>query len=165
MDFEHGTLLVKQQLCHERRKGGTTYLSPTKNSKSRCLTLAPSVVRLFRLQKLKQNGQRLEAGDLWEENNLVFSNSVGGFLSYRTVYDCFKRIVKQIGSPKTSFHDLRHTYTVLALKSGDDVKTTQENLGHATPEFTLNVYAHVTHQMRKDSADRMEQVIQSVSAG
>lgn len=165
VDFEHGTLLVKQQLCHERRKGGTTYLSPTKNSKSRCLTLAPSVVRLFRLQKLKQNGQRLEAGDLWEENNLVFSNSVGGFLSYRTVYDCFKRIVKQIGSPKTSFHDLRHTYTVLALKSGDDVKTTQENLGHATPEFTLNVYAHVTHQMKKDSADRMEQMIQSVSAG
>lgn len=164
VDFEHSTLLIKQQLCHERRKGGTTYLSPTKNSKNRCLVLPPSVVHLFRLQKLKQNGQRLEAGDLWEENNLVFSNSIGKTLSYRTVYDCFKRVMVKIGSPKTTFHDLRHTYTVLALKSGDDIKTTQENLGHATPEFTLNVYAHVTHQMRKDSADRMEQVIQSVSA-
>lgn len=165
LDFEHGTLLIKQQLCHERRKGGKTYFSPTKNSKSRCLSLPPSVIRLFRLQRLKQNGQRLEAGDVWEENGLVFSNNIGKPLSYRTVYDCFKRVMMKIDSPQTTFHDLRHTYTVLALKCGDDIKTTQENLGHATPEFTLNVYAHVTHQMKKDSADRMEQMIQSVSAG
>lgn len=165
VDFEHGTLLIKQQLCHARQAGGSCYLSSTKNNKSRCLALAPSVLRLFRMQKLKQNRQRLEAGDLWTENNLVFSNSTGGFLSYRTVYDCFQRVMKKIGSPETTFYDLRHTYAVLSLKGGDDIKTTQENLGHATPEFTLNVYAHVTSQMKKDSADRMEKMIQEVSAG
>ena len=78
VDFEHGMLLIKQQLCHARQAGGFCYLSSTKNSKSRCLALAPSVLRLFRMQKLKQNRQRLEAGDLWTENNLVFSNSTGG---------------------------------------------------------------------------------------
>lgn len=71
----------------------------------------------------------------------------------------------KIESRATRFHDLRHTYAVLAIKSGDDIKTVQENLGHATAAFTLDVYGHVTDQMRKDSADRMEQVIQSVSAG
>ena len=54
---------------------------------------------------------------------------------------------------------------MLAIKSGDDIKTVQENLGHATAAFTLDVYGHVTAQMKKDSADRMEQVIKSVSAG
>ena len=165
LDFKHGTLLIKQQLRREQQKGGKYYFSPPKNNKSRVLSLAPSVIQLFRLQKLKQNGMRLEAGNLWEENNLIFSNQTGGFLSYRTVYDCFKRIMDKIGSPATRFHDLRHTYAVMAIKSGDDIKTVQENLGHATAAFTLDVYGHVTAQMKQASADRMEQLIRSISAG
>lgn len=165
VDLEQGILLVKQQLRRHQQKGGTYYLTETKNGKSRVIALAPSVVRLFRLQKVKQNGQRLEAGDLWTENGLVFSNRTGGFLSYRTVYDCFKRIVAKIGIPNVRFHDLRHTYAVLAIKGGDDIKTVQENLGHATAAFTLDVYGHVTPQMKKDSAERMEHTIQGVSTG
>ena len=164
LDLGCGTLLVKQQLRREQKKGGKYYFSPPKNNKSRVLTLAPSVIKLFRLQKLKQNGMRLCAGDLWTENDLVFSNQTGGFLSYRTVYDCFKRVMVKIGSPSTRFHDLRHTYAVMAIKSGDDIKTVQENLGHATAAFTLDIYGHVTAQMRQASASRMEGFIQSVSS-
>lgn len=165
LDFDQGTLLVKHQLRREQQKGGKYYFSPPKNNKNRVLSLAPSVIQLFRWQKLKQNSMRMQAGDDWTENNLIFSNQTGGFLSYRTVYDCFKRIMKKIGSPATRFHDLRHTYAVMAIKSGDDIKTVQENLGHATAAFTLDVYGHVTAQMRQASADRMERFIQSVSAG
>ena len=71
----------------------------------------------------------------------------------------------KIGSPSTRFHDLSHTHAVLAIKSGDDIKTVQENLGHATAAFTLDVYGHVTAQMKQASADRMEQLIRSISAG
>ena len=165
IDLENGILTVKRQLRKEQKKGGQYYFSPPKNNRARSISLAPSVVFLFRLQKLKQNGMRLEAGDAWQENGLVFSNQIGGYLSYRTVYDCFKRIVKRIGSPSTRFHDLRHTYAVACIKSGDDIKTVQENLGHATAAFTLDVYGHVTKQMKQDSAQRMEQFIQSVSVG
>ena len=95
--------------------------------------------------------------------NLIFTNPTGGYLSYRTVYDCFKRVVKKLGLPNTRFHDLRHTYAVAAIKSGDDIKTVQENLGHATAAFTLDVYGHVTDQMKHVSANRMEAFISSVS--
>ena len=53
-------------------------------------------------------------------------------------------------------------YAVVSLKSGDDVKTIQENLGHATAAFPLDVYGHVTEKMKKDSADRMQALIKSV---
>ena len=164
LDMERGTLLVKQQLRREQKKGGKYYFSLTKNNKIRVLTLAPSVVRLFRLQKIRQNGMRAKAGELWQETNLIFTNEMGDRLSYRTVYDCFKRVMVKIGAPSTRFHDLRHTYAVMAIQSGDDIKTVQENLGHATAAFTLDVYGHVTAQMKQASADRMEQFIQSVSA-
>ena len=163
IDLENGILTVKRQLRREQKKGGEYYFSPPKNNKSRCLTLAPSVIQLFRLQKLEQNSMRMEAGDAWEEHGLIFTNQTGGYLSYRTVYDCFKRIVRNIGAPATRFHDLRHTFAVASIKSGDDIKTVQENLGHATAAFTLDVYGHVTKQMKQDSAERMEQFIKSVS--
>ena len=163
IDFQAGTLTVKRQLRREQKKGGEYYFSPPKNNKSRCLTLAPSVIQLFRLQKLEQNSMRMEAGDAWEEHGLIFTNQTGGYLSYRTVYDCFKRIIRNIGAPATRFHDLRHTFAVASIKSGDDIKTVQENLGHAAAAFTLDVYGHVTKQMKQDSAARMEQFIKSVS--
>lgn len=163
VDLEKGTLQVRQQLTKERKKGGKYYISTPKNGKSRILALPPSVIHLFRLQKMKQNGMRLLAGDAWTEQNMVFTNQTGGFLSYRTVYDCFKRIVKEIGLPDTRFHDLRHTYASTALYNGDDIKTVQKNMGHATAAFTMDTYAHVTEKMRRDSADRMEHFIQSVA--
>ena len=77
----------------------------------------------------------------------------------------FKRVMRSLGLPELRFHDLRHTFTVNSLKAGDDIKTVQENLGHATAAFTLDVYGHVTKKMKQDSAQRMEQFIQSVSVG
>ena len=59
--------------------------------------------------------------------------------------------------------DLRHTYAVVSIESGDDIKTVQSNLGHATAAFTLDVYGHVSQKMRQQSADRMEQFIQTLS--
>lgn len=163
IDFERSTLIVKQQVRREHFKGGKVYFSPPKNNKSRVLTLPRSVLELFRLQKEEQDSMRRMAGDAWTKSNLVFTNPLGDFLPARTVYNRFKRVVEEIGAPSTRFHDLRHTYAVTALMSGDDIKTVQENLGHATAAFTLDVYCHVTGQMKRNSADRMEQFIQSVS--
>lgn len=164
VDFERGTLRIRQQLRRQQKKGGTYYLSSPKNGKSRIITLPPSVLYLFQLQKSKQNEMRFRARELWTENNLVFTNQIGGYLSYRTVYDCFKRIMGKIGAPDARFHDLRHTYAVLALQGGDDIKTVQATLGHATAAFTLDVYGHVTGQMQRDSAARMESMIQRIAA-
>lgn len=57
----------------------------------------------------------------------------------------------------------RHSYAVAAIESGDDIKTVQSNLGHATASFTLDVYGHVSQKMRQQSAERMEQFIRKVS--
>jgi integrase len=80
-----------------------------------------------------------------------------------TVYKNFKRIVDDLGIPAMRFHDLRHTYAVNALRSGDDVKTVQGNLGHHTAAFTLDTYGHVTEEMRQASADRMQQFIDGLN--
>ena len=70
----------------------------------------------------------------------------------------------KLGHPEARFHNLRQTYAAAAIKSGDDIKTVQKNLGHATAAFTLNVYGHVTSRMKQVSASRIEQFISAVSS-
>ena len=56
-----------------------------------------------------------------------------------------------------------HSYAVAALRAGDDIKTVQGNLGHHTASFTLDVYGHVTEEMKQASAARMDSFIKSIS--
>ena len=70
-----------------------------------------------------------------------------------------KKLPAKIGTPDSTVHDLRHTYAVLSPQNGDDIKTVQCNLGHATAAFTLDKYGHVSERMRSESTDRMDSYI------
>ena len=112
----------------------------------------------------EQVERRMKAGPAWRGWNtveeqktwLVFTTEFGNHYCPQTVYAHFKKIARQIGAEKANVHSLRHTYAVLCLQNGDDVKTVQSNLGHATAAFTLDVYGHVSEKMKQDSANRME---------
>ena len=71
-------------------------------------------------------------------------------------HDCHKRIVKKMGCEDTRFHDLRHTYATACIKSGVDIKTLQDNLGHSDVQTTLNIYSHVFDSMKEASAHQVE---------
>jgi len=159
VDLQNGTILIYQQL---QRIDGVYKFVSLKNDKSRNITLPPFIIKLLQEHKAMQNQWRLLAGSAWDNSNFVFSNQLGGHLAHVTVSTNYKKIVKSIGLPEARFHDLRHSYAVAALQSGDDIKTVQENLGHHTASFTLDVYGHVSQRMKTDSADRMENFIKGV---
>lgn len=163
VNFASGTILIKQQLQREKKAGGQYSLVPLKNDKPRTITPAPSIMELLRQHRKKQAAWQLRAGELWDNPaGLVFTTELGKHLVAWTVAKKFKRIVASIGRPDARFHDLRHSYAVAAIRSGDDIKTVQQNLGHATAAFTLDIYGHVTDQMRQASAERMEGYIKGV---
>lgn len=164
VDLDKGTILINKQLQKIRQTGGEHRLVPTKNSRERSITLAPFVVSILKRTKKKQLENRLRYGECYASSGFVFTDELGAHLKPQAVYRDFKKVVTDMGCPSIRFHDLRHSYAVAALKSGDDIKTVQENLGHATAAFTLDVYGHVTEKMKQDSANRMEQFIQSLNA-
>ena len=162
VDFGRGSILIEKQLNKSQRKNGSYSFNPTKNGKSRLIVPAPYVMDLLREQKAKQAEWKAFAGPAWNnELNLVFTNELGRYVSFRALYDCFKRIVRKLDMPGVRIHDLRHTYAVNSLRAGDDIKTLQENLGHATASFTLDFYGHCTDEMRLASANRMQAFITS----
>lgn len=164
IDFTSGTITVRRQMQKDRITGVYS-LVPLKNDKARVIVAAPTVMDTLTAQKRAQGALRIKAGALWERNNLVFTDEIGHHLMPHTVYREYKNIVRRIGIPEARFHDLRHTYAVTAIRSGDDIKTVQSNLGHHTAAFTLDTYGHVIDQMKRDSADRMERFIKGIKQG
>lgn len=162
VDFDKGTILIDKQLQQEKKKGSKYIFAPLKNNKARVVTPAAWVMQLLRAHRGQQAEQRIGAGELWEDSGLVFTDGLGRHLARCTVVKDFKRAVASIGCPDVRFHDLRHSYAVAAIRSGDDIKTVQGNLGHATAAFTLDVYGHVTEQMKKESSARMDGYIKNV---
>jgi integrase len=160
VDFDRGSILIDKQLNKSQRKGGGYSFNPTKNGKSRLIVPAPYVMDLLREQRALQEKWRAAAGAAWNnEHDLVFTTELGRYVSFRALYDCYKRIVKKLDMPGVRIHDLRHTYAVNSIRAGDDIKTVQENLGHSTAAFTLDFYGHCTDEMRLASADRMQAFI------
>ena len=162
VDFEHGMLLINKQ--HNRVKGDTEFrFASLKNDKARVLTAADEVIEVLKLQKERQTAWAATLGDGWSNpDHLVFTTEFGRYINNKILYQNFKRIMRKLGKPDFRFHDLRHTYAVNSLRAGDDIKTVQENLGHATASFTLATYAHATPGMKRESAKRMTEFIRSV---
>ena len=163
VDFQKGTLLVCRQLSRpEHRAESGLFISP-KNGKSRLITPAPSVLKTLKEQRRRQAEMQIKAGPLWSNpSGLVFTDQIGGPLLQQTVEGWFSAAVKAAGLEGVRFHDLRHTYAVNSIRAGDDIKTIQGNLGHASAGFTLDRYGHFTERMKQDSAARMEGFIKAV---
>lgn len=163
VNFEKQTLLINKQ--HGKKKGTREYcFSSLKNDRPRVIEAADGVMDALKKQQLRQQRWAARLKDGWDNpDNLVFTTETGRYLCNQTVYLAFKKIVRRLHLDATRFHDLRHTYAVNSLKSGDDIKTVQENLGHQTAAFTLDVYAHATNSMKRESANRMDQYIHSVT--
>ena len=90
---------------------------------------------------------------------LVFTGSLGSNLSTKSVYNNFKALVAGIGMEAIRMHDLRHTFAMLSLQMGVDIKTLQQELGHHTAAFTLDVYGHVSDAMLDGAGSIMQRYI------
>lgn len=162
VDFKQGTININKQLARPEHRGATPFLSP-KNRKTRTITPASSVMTALKNQKRRQMKQQLKVGHLWDNQyHMVFTTEIGEPLDQWKAEKGFSAVLDAAGLVGVRFHDLRHTYAVNAIRAGDDIKTIQGNLGHASAAFTLDRYGHFTERMKQDSAARMEGFMKSV---
>lgn len=162
VDLKGGRLTVNKQLTRSDYRSSGLFISP-KNGKTRIISPAGSVLRTLKKQQLRQLEMRFKAGPIWNnEHNLVFTIEDGSQIEQYRVEKAFKELLNAAQITGVRFHDLRHTYAVNSIRAGDDIKTIQGNLGHASAAFTLDRYGHFTERMKEDSAARMDSFISNV---
>jgi hypothetical protein len=105
------------------------------------------VLRDYRKAQLELR-VRLGAGKL-HDNDLLFADLEGAPLSPNAISAAWSDYAKQIGMPEVTFHALRHTHASQLIDRGVDIVTISRRLGHAKPDITLRIYAHL---FRKDDS-------------
>ena len=58
-----------------------------------------------------------------------------------------------------------HTFATEAIRAGVDVETVSKTLGHFSVGFTLDVYGHVTQEMKEEAARRIQESINRRAMG
>jgi integrase len=64
-----------------------------------------------------------------------------------------------VGLPSINFHSARHAYATIALELGELAKVVQTNLGHSKISTTLDTYSHVSMDLAKQAAARMNDAL------
>ena len=130
----------------------------TENSK-RTLRLPERAATALREHMARQAEQRLLAGDLWQEHDLVFSSSVGTPLDATNVRRTFKKITTAAGlGDNWKPLELRTSFVSLMSDSGVPVEEIARLVGHTSTRTTEVVYRRELRPVITTGAEVMDKI-------
>ncbi|WP_416484293.1 tyrosine-type recombinase/integrase [Streptomyces sp. CL12] len=109
--------------------------------------------------KARQQREREEWGEGWQDTGRIFTQEDGSPLHPGKVSDLFERLVEAAGLPPIRLHDLRHVAATLMLAAGVDVKVVSETLGHSDTRITRDIYQSVLDDLARDAAEKVAQLV------
>jgi integrase len=143
VDFEEGMITVTGTLDRTDR----VRVAPKTAKSRRTLKITTEVVGILQEQQLRQNLEETQGSD-----GFVFTSDQGTPICDSTVRRHFRNISHRLGLPALHFHDLRHTYAVLAREAGVPLEEISWNLGHASIRITADVYGWTSEAARNSTA-------------
>ena len=147
LDFRTGVLRVERQV--QRIRGKLVVSQPKTRASSRSILLPTPVLKILEQYRQSVTSRWMFPSPKKEDSPL----------DPAAVRKKLSAVLTWAGCPAARFHDLRHTFATSALEHGMDVKTLSTVIGHVSSATTLNVYAHVTDEMRQKAADKIDRAI------
>ena len=151
LNFKTGVLNVNKQVYDVR--GQLQISTPKTKTSVRKIVLPPAVVAVLREYKKTMDSRWMFPSPVKEDCPIT-----PGVVRRR-----LQLILEHAGCKHVRFHDLRHTFATLALENGMDVKTLSAMLGHVSAATTLDIYTHITDDMRLTAAANIDRGIGKVA--
>jgi integrase len=152
IDFEAGTLRVVRTLKRER--GQLNIGDPKTSGSRRALTMPAPVLDALLLHKAQQAAEKVTA-PTWENDDLVFTTTIGTPLDPSNLRRGFAQITKQAGLGHWHPHELRHSAASILSASGVPIEQIADILGHAGTRTTSAVYRHLIEPTVRGAAAPM----------
>ncbi|MEH7250303.1 site-specific integrase [Neobacillus niacini] len=149
-DIEGNKLTVERQTSRNNNNG--IRITTLKNTSSyRTIAMNEDLVKELKKFKMKQNEVTLRSERFHKnEDNIIFQNCHGHYLTPSTVRDTFRDYCNKAGVEYKGTHGFRHTHAVLLLESGASIKFVSQRLGHKTIKTTADTYLDITEKIEED---------------
>ena len=149
INFEEGYISVYRQLVRVKNEKGKYYYKFSSLKSGRARRLYPATFVLNLLYKMKDK----------KTSEFVFCNSENQHFTHSSLHSSLRKITRKMGITDFRFHDLRHTYATLSIRSDVDTMTLKENMGHFSAAFTLDVYGHCDRRMKIAGSEKIDKFI------
>jgi integrase len=157
VDLDQGLIHVRHTL--QKIDNQWQFLEPKTERSRRTIPLPAVAAETLRRHKERQDLERLAAGSVWEEWDLVFPSTRGTPLDGSNVTHTLQRILADSGLPRQRFHDLRHFCASLLVAQGVPMRVIMEILGHSQITLTMDTYSHVALDQKTAAAQQIDAVL------
>ena len=144
LNFKTGVLRVDRQV--HRINGELVVSQPKTKASNRSVVLSVPVLNVLKNYKSTVNSRWIFPSPVKEDSPL----------DPAAVRKRLQTVLERAECEHIRFHDLRHTFATASLEHGMDVKTLSTIIGHVSSSTTLNIYAHVTDEMRRTAAAKID---------
>ena len=145
---------------------GCWYYSSTKYKSDRVLEMDDELYQILSMEKTKQDKAKAYFGGRYtvyyeterreiteqstrKEIRFVFVREDGTYITPRTMQHTSRIIHYDLNIRDFDYHSLRHTHATVLLEKGAPLKYIQQRLGHKKIDITINVYQHLTDELRQ----------------
>ncbi len=152
LNFTTGELRIERQV--NVINGRPLISEPKTKASIRTVILPPSLLQILSDYKKKIDSEWMFPSPF---DNTKTRNPAG-------VRKRLQLILERAHCPIVRFHDLRHTFSTMALENGMDVKTLSATIGHVSSATTIDIYSHITNTMQRQAAAKIDRQIGGTDA-
>jgi integrase len=156
-EVDDDAIHVRRQLA---RIGGKWSRVELKTRKSRRdIPLTPQAVEALRIQRARQDAERIAAKVPRPIDTYVFTTETGQPIHSTSILPTWYRLLRRMGLPRVTTHDLRHSAATILFGAGVPIEVIADLLGHSTSRVTADLYRHRVDSLQRDAARRMAEAV------
>lgn len=165
VDFTNHTLrVIKTYYNPTNNKMKYQLLTPKTEGSIRNITIDPLLVELLIVHQKEQDKIKNDNGPFYNDEGFIFTSNEGYPKTIKHISIRMKRLLQKTNISKhLTPHSFRHTHTSLLIEANVHIKEIQERLGHSDINTTMEIYAHMTQNLKKEASDKFGSLMSDLS--
>ena len=143
IDLDREVVQIRETL-EQTEAHGIRFKPPKSKAGRRHIAVPDQMVEALRGYRRDRLALRMQLGiGRLPDDALLFTDIDGEPRTLNAVSRAWSDFAQRIGMPDVTFHALRHSHASQLIDAGVDIVTISKRLGHAKPDITLRIYAHL----------------------
>ncbi|TFJ91533.1 tyrosine-type recombinase/integrase [Lentibacillus salicampi] len=165
IDFDNHTLrVIRTYYNPTNNKLKYQLLTPKTKTSRRIITIDELLITLLQQHKEEQDLIKKENKPFYNDHDFIFATNEGYPKTIKAISIRLQRLLKRTSIKKgITPHSFRHTHTSLLIEAGVHIKEIQERLGHADIQTTMDIYAHMTKNIKKEASTKFSNLMENTS--